>query len=497
MIFYLKFPVKKKISEDIIEECDMCKKKSILSLNQFRQIHLVFFIPIFGEKKQFIKCSNCGEHYVHSSYWHSFIEGKFQKDIINYEKFPMNKESALKVLEFYKLQNNKEKRLEAAVNLEKNHSEDTDVLYKIADVYLKCNMLKDSLRIFDKLYLLKNDNNVRYQIASLSIKTGDYNTAYKMLIESGKPFFPNSYGIIKDLLKLIIATANFHLANSLINIIIENYIENAKNDFEFRSIVRQVEKQIGISQSILPKSYRILIVSSILTGIVIIIFLSFFGFNYFLEKNHKIYFVNGFKSRVSINMKNTGDKDIEAEQVLNTYIPEGNSEIFVKLNDKNSYKDIISVKRSNFFDRIIDAFVNKKFYVYNIDNGGVILWEEIEYKISYLKNNTDDNSNDSGNYEIYAGERFYDFQNIDYPFTDIPTEIQLDGFQSSAKKTGLSLLKIDPEKITIYMIDENYPVDLIKNYIKAQVESGYENPFLKSLYDESNKTGERKKENIL
>jgi len=162
--------------------------------------------------------------------------------------------------------------------------------------------------------------------------------------------------------------------------------------------------------------------------IIGVIFLGFSFFNFASKNSARVFLLNGTNEEITIKIK---DKEylVEAQSYKAITIPEGNYNYTSSLDDYTK-----EVEFSNTLT-IIERFSDKSFIALNPGARAYVWIEDVIYAANENDITEDDNANLTQDY--LTGEVITYDKQINYPFTEIPDELDLD-FYSDTKVVTLA-----------------------------------------------------------
>ncbi|MCB9232476.1 MAG: hypothetical protein H6581_12475 [Bacteroidia bacterium] len=193
----------------------------------------------------------------------------------------------------------------------------------------------------------------------------------------------------------------------------------------FRKEFRNLEAQLGISESLLPKKSKVPAILSILVGLVVlggVSWIQVYSYNH-----QELFLMNSLPVEVEISVDDSVYVLAQNEHRM-VKVKEGFHQITALLENGQSQQTEVEIKNNP-----LERFQNEETaWVYNAFGATVLYWEEIMYV------EEDYDPRKQADHKIYLGEPFYEFRDIDFRFRQPDPTATLNDHKSYVIKNQLT-----------------------------------------------------------
>lgn len=454
--------------------CEKCGKRGVLKSYEARLWFVFFFIPIIPLAKKMILdyCGKCTNHRVIPlDEWNRIKTDTISEDQAQVQADPDNPEAALKMYSNLRTFGKHEESDQLASELEKKFHDHPGIQLYLGECYEQDGMVEEADKCFERALKAAPDNTAaRRAVAIACIEKNDLARASELL-----SFMRYNDSQTDPWVLFSLATAyqknNRHTeALTYFETIARVFPDIARTNKDFRKAVQESEKEVGQTQTILPKRQfasskklkRAALVVMALTAL-------FFIATWYLSTHQPLHVINQLPAGATITIPGQDPFIISPGERKLLKVPEGIYDVNIQV-EKNP-SDVVAVDISNkWYERF---FINKVF-ILNVGKGAVILWEETTYS-------ENPQPNDPYKFHMYVGESFITTKKANFTFEPFPETISLDNGKPELR-SRVDVFAVMPSIMPSLLLKENIPVQKILTYIEAHLAITHEDENLLSNY---------------
>jgi tetratricopeptide (TPR) repeat protein len=462
----------KKHEKAVYGRCSACGYQGNMLEYETGLYFVVLYIPLIplGKKQIFDYCPKCRRHAVMPlEKWNTYKNNTLEKVLAENESRPDDPESALSLFETLIEFNHYEEANLMASKLEKTYPGHWRIQYTIGARYFKQGDMAHAGTCFERAFCESpSHSQVRSGLAMVCIHNGELSRAKELLIEDENSYSgANPVGLLK--LGLAFQKQGNHLESmDVFRFMVGSFPAESKTDTLFRKAVMRSEKALDRKTTILPKVpinqvklvVSVLLVLALLMGSIM----------YFIQVNRqKLYLINPYSTQAVLSMDSREPVIVDSGKKSEIFLPEGEYTVKCEVNGWKLPEETMIISNS-----IMERFLSKNTFVFNIGGGAVLLWEKATYRVKLKEGQTNP-------YELHYGKAFYRFKNIDYLFAEFPKTIRLKD-STPESKTRLSIFDYDPQDLIVFLQNEGEKPEKLMLFLEGHILGSPEAATLISQY---------------
>jgi tetratricopeptide (TPR) repeat protein len=319
------------------------------------------------------------------------------------------------------------------------------------------------------LELNPSSNEARYAVFVGAIEKGRLSDARKLVSHMETPGPHQDYGELYLLASAYLDKKDYGNAYELFKVICRDFPGHARKSKGLRRDVNTVEKALGISTTILPKS-PLKQRPGIYIGIAAVLLAGFLYVDHYFRTHRTLYLVNHFPIQAEVSIPGMEPVTVPSYNVQDITIAAGKYPVSIKVGNFISEKVDIDITY-DFFKRLAS---DKDVFILNVGGSAVLVWNLTYYSLNPAPSVPTP-------YRLYPNAKFLTLEEIDYAFKEFPETIKIkEG--SRVSKTRVDVLKGLPVEIFDVLLRENTPPPQIMDYAEAHLLITPANTFLVGKY---------------
>ena len=466
--------------------CMICQNFTGFKSYNTLQYFAILFLPIIplGEKQVLDDCPICGIHKVISKKkWEKQKTENINTAYEKWNKDPDDIETVNELLNAILYFRDEDELNSISNDIYSRYSENAVVMNNLGVIYTHLNQFSKAEEAYRKSLQVEDDNEVRENLAEVLMNTSKPDDARQLIWHIVKEKNMEKMYYIYHLIESYQYIGEHKKALRFIEDC-ENEMPELKTDKELKYYRRSCEsnydknrivkgrlmifvntlKSINIKSYIIPK-----LVSSLFLMILLTIYL-FISYN--IGTSREVYLVNGLDRNYAVEI-NDKEYILSALSKKLVKLPEGT--LNVEIMDLDVPEDSFEIEiNTPFWSR---AF-NKPIFIINPDSVAVLQKNLKKYKTNKTREHFE------AEYKYYTGKRFYEFNNIDFPFIALPNAIKFTNNNKTENKYNLTQINDTIKKdynALIQFLNEIEQDEAI-SYIENQLYFNPNDYFLINIY---------------
>ena len=442
--------------------CDHCGHRGELQSYETRLWFVFVFIPIIplGKKQILDYCPKCRRHRaVAVEDWRRIGEDTLTKGMAELAEKPNDPEVAMRMHEMLVFFNKNEEAAKLAKLMASNFADNADVQMHLGAWYEKEQQADQADRCFERALEIDPNNHYARRAAAIGcIQKGELDRAQELLScmdEPGPHCEPSALFLLASAYQ---QKGRHSEALAIFQKIKTRFPELAQKDKTFRRAVTESEKHLGKRESMLPKAplnWRLVaggvVILLVIVGVIVA--------DYYLKTHQTLYIVNQFSGQAALSIAGEGEFSVPGQSVEEITVPEGDFTVFIEMEHGVSESVDVTIKNS-----MAQRVAGDTAFILNVGGSAVLIWEQMKYS-----ENPDPDDPDAYYYRLHHDSRFLTLRKIDYFFNEeFPDEVSIDE-GSSAKKTRLSVLELEPSQLVYFLSGEEVDPETLLNYAEAHL----------------------------
>ena len=421
----------------------------------------VVFIPLIPlQKKQILNyCPVCSRHYAPSATeWAKVQDNSIGEATQQLTSNPNSIEAGLKLFNTLAGFRKNEQAEELAQVLLRQFSNSADVHLHVAGWYESLRRKADADALFQKALQIEPNNLMAKRAVAIGLLENNDPDRAKKLLDSVPVVSVRDMPDVHFVLgKGYQATHRHREALDVFQQIVQ-VSPNVGNDAAFRTAVKQSEKAVGATSSLLktmPLMKRPVLVWSMVAVAAVIAFL---GLNFYISQHRTLTAVNGFSVPIQVQLDDGAAITLEAQGRQELTVAEGPHHAVVKFGDELLRDNEFNIE-SSFFGRVF----KRPEYILNAAGGAVVVRHDVTYSDKLNANRK------PPTLKFHVGDTFLELSDIDFRFQEFPKVIDVkEGVPE--RKSRVDLLRVDPlSALDIAMRTETFAPEVIVDYLESHL----------------------------
>ncbi len=444
--------------ETRVGTCEHCGREATLSSYDTRLVFAVLFIPVvpLGRKRVFEECSRCHRHRAMPlDAYRAFQEETLTRLEAEHRQAPENAAAALAynaaLFEFQRHEEG-ERHLETLAG---KFPREAEVQFYLGGVHERSGRAEEADRCFDRAFELDPSRpEVRRARAVQLLERGQLGEARSLLLGAGAPAEQDPQ-VLFLLARAFQDRADHLTALMVFEELVKGYPELGR-DKNFRQAVDASEKEVKSPVSILPPRRLPWGKVAAAASIVLLLAGGAAGWSLYRQSAHTVHVVNGFPGPLTVAIDGAREVAFEDQGRKTVTVGEGRHRVEVRGALEDSFEFQL---HRGFFQR----FAADPVWVLNPGGLALVMAEETVYT-----------NKPRPEYQpavrFYAGRRFLQVQDIDYPFRDFPDTIELSSSTREATRRRMTELLGRPEDLAGAVAGWGHPgaaMDYLERWLEA------------------------------
>jgi len=457
--------------------CPHCNKIVALSSYDTSKYIVVLFVPIvpLGKKHVIDQCPACKMHFQFSlKKWCIEKDNSLNEVISDYEKNPLDAETAKKAVETFIHFHQISTFLEMAPRLNRDFADNTEVLNHISEGYEYFGREDEAEKAYRASLVADGDQNVCERLAFCLIRQSRPKEAAEFLRHIIDERLAEKASYLIVLAESYQELGEHFEAMSVLDNAVDIAPALAK-DKAFKKTQKISQKYlhtntpvkskaigVGKLQSISKLDFNARHVWIIASLVIVIALAAYFYASYHQGLSRGVYFVNGLSRTYTVRVNGESHT---LRPLAQTKIKTGEGTVVIDVDDE--LITILTQKHQIKTSFLWRPFINKTFII-NPDSLAIVLWEKLYY-VMEGRNAPDDQS------KLYTGKTLYIFDGIDYAFQHPPKTVDSSEGNKIAKErislfTDLGISTEQLSSIIANQIGRDVMIDFLKKHLAYEPE---------------------------
>lgn len=433
--------------------CEFCGREARISSYDTRLFLCALYIPVIplGRKRVLDECSRCRKHRVMElEQWHRLEQEVLERGNEVRRGAPDDPGPALEHLAALGVFHRDEEALALAEDLARRFPDDPRVLLAATSHLLAAGREEEADRLLERACRLDPANpGARRLLAYRHIACGRLDQARSLVDAPGAGDLGDP-GLLLMLARGYQERGDHFSALERLRALIAAHPELGQNK-EVRKAIRTSEKAAGAPQSILPRRrLRLTRATAVLAGIALLI-AGAAGLHLYRRAHREVEVVSALPGAISIAVDGGEPVELVGPARSTLTVSEGSHRAEV----------------TGALEESIDFSIETPWWqglggqpLFVLDPGGLaaVAWEESYY-----------GSPPAGfepRLRVYAGRRFFRFDDVDYRFTKFPAQIQLSSSSKGEARSRVYELSGEPVPISGWLVQLGEP-EQAADYLEA------------------------------
>ena len=419
--------------------CEFCGKPSQLIDYDTRYCICVLFIPVIplGKKRILGECSHCRQHRsMRLSDWEDSVEAAVTECMLNMKNNPDDVNAAIELHQTFHQSGKEKEAAEIARLIKERFPRDFEAHFYLTTWYEIIGRPDEVRKSMQRAYELAPDNPLAKRgMAVVHIQQGELEKAEKLVDEIDRDSEHYDSGVLFLLAQAYQGQGKHDKAHAIFEKLNQTDPGFAKNR-DFSKAVRRSEKTLGKRDSIVRPTPFYQQPWLIAVAILLLLVGGVTAYSFFLGGNRTVFLVNGLQKPISVRIDDeTYQVAPGAEQKVS--IAEGTHSVSLEgpPEEAQKHEPYEFTIESGFFDRLLDSSVT----ILDPSESAVYM-----HAIEYYSSNEDVDllQKSLDNSSIFMFEKVRQFEDIDYPFQELPEEITVSNASTDRiyEKSAINLL---------------------------------------------------------